>query len=142
MAGSLLCSMAHSIDQLIAFRALQGLGASMLNPVALSIVANVFKDPRERARAIGGLGRGGGVLVGAGAAARRRVDASDWLAVDLLDQRSDRGAGGRAGGVFVPESKAARARAFDPVGQLLVFMGLTTLTYAVIEGPHAGWPRG
>lgn len=41
--------------------------------------------------------------------------------------------------VYVPESKAAQARAFDPVGQALVFVGLTTLTYAVIEGPHAGW---
>ena len=40
---------------------------------------------------------------------------------------------------FVPESKALHARAFDPVGQLLVFLGLASLTYAVIEGPHAGW---
>jgi MFS family permease len=42
IAGSLLCSLAHSVYQLIAYRALQGLGASMLNPVALSIIANVF----------------------------------------------------------------------------------------------------
>jgi hypothetical protein len=40
---------------------------------------------------------------------------------------------------FVPESNAPRARAFDPVGQALVFAGLISLTYAVIEGPHAGW---
>ena len=40
---------------------------------------------------------------------------------------------------FVPESKAPRARAFDPIGQLLVLVGLASLTYAVIEGPHAGW---
>ena len=40
---------------------------------------------------------------------------------------------------FVPESKAPRARAFDPIGQVLVFVGLASLTYAVIEGPHAGW---
>jgi MFS family permease len=39
----------------------------------------------------------------------------------------------------VPESKAPRARAFDPVGQALVFVGLTSLTYAIIEGSHSGW---
>jgi len=41
--------------------------------------------------------------------------------------------------IFVPESKAPRARAFDPVGQFLVFAGLTSLTYAVIDGTHGGW---
>ncbi len=40
---------------------------------------------------------------------------------------------------FVPESKAPRARAFDPAGQALVLIGLASLTCAVIEGPHAGW---
>jgi hypothetical protein len=43
---------------------------------------------------------------------------------------------------FVPESKAARARPFDPVGQALVLIGLATLTWGVIEGPHAGWGSG
>src|SRR6202044_3511468 len=52
-AGSLLCSMAHSIGQLVGFRALQGLGASMLNPVALSIIANAFREPKARAHAVG-----------------------------------------------------------------------------------------
>ena len=51
--GSLLCSLAPSIGGLIGFRALQGLGASMLNPVALSIVANAYKEPKARAKAIG-----------------------------------------------------------------------------------------
>jgi MFS family permease len=40
---------------------------------------------------------------------------------------------------FVPESKARHARAFDPVGQILVFVSLASLTYAVIEGPRSGW---
>ena len=51
--GSLLCSAAPSPGWLIAFRALQGVGGSMLNPVAMSIIRNVFTDPRERAQAIG-----------------------------------------------------------------------------------------
>ena len=58
-AGSLLCSMAHSIGQLIGFRALQGLGASMLNPVALSIIANAFPERKARAQAVGSKTRRG-----------------------------------------------------------------------------------
>src|ERR1700722_13187210 len=66
VAGSLLCSLAHSIDQLIAYRALQGLGASMLNPVALSIVANVFTEPKARAQAVGVWGAMGGLAFALG----------------------------------------------------------------------------
>ncbi len=51
--GSALCAAAPSLDILIAARVFQALGAAMLNPVALSIVRNVFHDPRERAQAVG-----------------------------------------------------------------------------------------
>src|SRR6202167_1190102 len=51
--GSLLCSLAPGLGWLIAFRMVQAVGGSMLNPVALSIIANVFTDARERAQAIG-----------------------------------------------------------------------------------------
>src|SRR6476469_9664981 len=51
--GSLLCSLAPSTGWLIAFRAVQAIGGSMLNPVALSMITNTFTEPRERARAIG-----------------------------------------------------------------------------------------
>src|ERR1700761_4898513 len=47
--GSLLCSAAPSIGWLIFFRMLQAIGGSMLNPVAMSIIRNVFTDARERA---------------------------------------------------------------------------------------------
>ncbi|HET9077866.1 MAG TPA: MFS transporter, partial [Acidimicrobiales bacterium] len=52
-AGSLLCSVAPSVALLVAFRALQAVGGSMLNPVAMSIITNTFTDRRERAQAIG-----------------------------------------------------------------------------------------
>ena len=55
--GSLLCSLAPSLGWLVAFRMLQAVGGSMLNPVAMSIIRNVFTDPRERAQAIGCGGR-------------------------------------------------------------------------------------
>src|SRR5271156_737050 len=51
--GSLLCSVAPGLGWLVAFRMLQAVGGSMLNPVAMSIITNTFIEPRERARAIG-----------------------------------------------------------------------------------------
>ena len=51
--GSLLCSLAPSIEMLIAARFVQAVGGSMLNPVAMSIITQVFTDRVERARAIG-----------------------------------------------------------------------------------------
>src|SRR5438552_2727552 len=51
--GSLLCSLAPGLGWLVVFRMLQAVGGSMMNPVAVSIIANTFADPRERARAIG-----------------------------------------------------------------------------------------
>src|SRR5579863_9323122 len=52
-AGSGLCSLAPGLGWLVAFRMVQAVGGSMLNPVAMSIITNTFTDPRERARAIG-----------------------------------------------------------------------------------------
>jgi EmrB/QacA subfamily drug resistance transporter len=138
-AASFLCSMAHSIEQLVVFRALQGLGASMLNPVALSIVANVFKDPRERARATGVWGAVGGVSFAVGPLLGGALtQAIGWRSIFWVNVPLGVLAVVLAA-IFVPESKAPRARRFDPVGQLLVFTCLTTLTYAVIDGTHEGW---
>jgi EmrB/QacA subfamily drug resistance transporter len=137
--GSLLCSQARTIEQLIWFRALQGFGASMLNPVALSLIANAFPDRKARARAVGiwgavaGLSLGIGPVIGGALTQTVGWRSIFWINVPigiaavLLSAR------------FVPESKAARARAFDPVGQALVLVGLTALTWGVIEGPHEGW---
>lgn len=138
-AGSLLCSMAHGIGELIAFRALQGLGASMLNPVALSIIANAFQDPKDRARAVGiwGAVAGASLAIGPliGGALTQSVGWRSifWINLPIVI------AAVLLTALFVPESKAPRARAFDPVGQFLVFVGLASLVYAVIEGPRAGW---
>ena len=51
--GSLLCSLAPGLGWLVAFRMVQAVGGSMLNPVAMSIITNTFTEPGERARAIG-----------------------------------------------------------------------------------------
>src|SRR3954454_19527356 len=48
--GSLICSLAPSVEALVAARVVQAIGGSMLNPVAMSIIRNTFTDPRERAQ--------------------------------------------------------------------------------------------
>ena len=111
----------------------------MLSPVAMSIIRNVFVDPAERARAIGiyaamfGLSIALGPVLGG-----TLVDAVGWRAVFLVNVPV---------GVlailtthrFVPESRAERPRRIDPVGQMLVIIGLASLTFGTIEGPDRGW---
>jgi EmrB/QacA subfamily drug resistance transporter len=137
--GSLLCSLAPTLGWLVAFRAVQAVGGSMLNPVAMSIIANVFTEPRERARAIGvwggvvGLSFALGPIVGGALIGWVGWRAIFWVNVPI----------GAAAfvltGLFVPESRAPRPRRLDPVAQVLVIALLGGLTYAIIEAPRAGW---
>src|ERR1700751_4314156 len=137
--GSLLCSLSTSVTALVLFRCLQALGGSMLNPVALSIVSNTFTEPRARARAMGVWGAVFGVSLALGPVlGGLLVTAVSWRAIFWINVPI-----GIAAIIltqlFVPESKAATARRFDPWGQLLVIVMLSTLTYGVIEAPSHGW---
>jgi EmrB/QacA subfamily drug resistance transporter len=137
--GSLLCSVAPSLGWLIAFRMLQAIGGSMLNPVAMSIIRNVFTDARERAQAIGlwgatvGLSLALGPVVGGVLVQSVGWRSIFWINVPVgiaalaLTMR------------FVPESRAPRPRRLDPVGQALVVILLASLTYGIIEAPSSGW---
>ncbi|MFH9813848.1 MFS transporter [Streptomyces sp. NPDC017230] len=136
--GSLLCSLAPDLSWLIVFRMMQAVGGSMLNPVAMSIITNTFTDPRERARAIGVWGAVVGISMAAGPlVGGLLVESVGWrsifwvnlpvgLAALLLTLR------------HVPESRAPKARRPDPLGQLMVIVLFGSLTYAIIEAPHAG----
>ncbi|WEV27984.1 MFS transporter [Streptomyces sp. 71268] len=137
--ASLLCSLAPGLGWLIAARVLQAVGGSMLNPVAMSIISNVFADSRERARAIGvwsgvvGISMAAGPIMGGAL-----VEAAGWRAIFWINVPI-----GLAALVltrrYVPESRAARPRRVDPVGQVLVIVLLATVTYAIIESPARGW---
>jgi EmrB/QacA subfamily drug resistance transporter len=123
----------------VAFRVLQAVGASMMNPVAMSIVTNTFTEPRERAQAVGvwgavfGISMALGPIVGGALVSSVGWRSIFWinlpigLAAIVLTLR------------FVPESRAPHPRRFDPVGQALVIVLLSTLTYGIIEAPSRGW---
>ena len=132
-AASLLCSLAPSVELLVVARVLQGVGASMLNPVAMSIITNTFTEPRERAQAVGiwgavfGIAMALGPIVGGGLVATAGwpwiflINIPLGLAAIALTLR------------FVPESRAPRPRRFDPAGQLLFVVVLGSVTYGIIE---------
>lgn len=137
--ASLLCSLAPSVELLAVFRVLQAVGGSMMNPVAMAIITNTFRDPRERAQAVGVWGAVFGISMALGPiVGGTLVSALGWrsifwinlpvgLAAIILTLR------------FIPESKAPRPRRFDPIGQVLVVVLLATLTYGIIEAPSRGW---
>ena len=137
--GSLLCSVAPNAKLLVASRVLQALGGSMLNPVAMSIIANTFVDPKARARAIGIWGAAFGAAMAAGPLlGGLLVETVGWRAIFWVNVPF-----GIVGFVltarFVLESRADRPRRFDPVAQVLVIVALFALTWAVIDGRREGW---
>jgi len=137
--GSLLCSLAPGLGWLVAFRMIQAVGGSMLNPVAMSIITNTFTDPAERARAIGIWGGVFGLSVALGpVAGGALVDSVGWRGIFWVNIPVGIAAIVLTA-LFVPESRAARHRRPDPVGQVLVIVLLASLTYAIIEGPGSGW---
>jgi len=140
--SSLLCSVAPGIASLVVFRALQGMGASMLNPVAMSIITNIFEEPKARAKAIGVWGAMVGLAMAIGPVLGGALTQFvGWRSIFWINLPIGIAAMILAGR-FVPESKAAKARAVDLLGQILVFLGLVSLTYAIIQGPRAGWGSG
>jgi EmrB/QacA subfamily drug resistance transporter len=137
--GSLLCSLAPDTGSLVALRMLQGIGGSMLTPISLSIVRNTFRDPSERAQALGIWSGIFGVALACGpVAGGLLVGYAGWRSIFWINVPV--GAAMIAAALrYVPESRAPRPRRADVPGQLLVIAFLGSLTYAVIEGPVAGW---
>lgn len=137
--GSLLCSVAPGIGWLIAARAVQAVGGTMLNPVALAIVATVYPEPAARARAIGVFGSMSGLALALGPIlGGALVDGLGWRAVFWVNVPIVAMALA-ATAAFVPESRAPRARRFDPVGQVLVVVVLGGVVAAIIEARWLGW---
>lgn len=137
--GSLACSLAPSVGVLIAARALQAVGGSMLNPVAMSIITQIFVDPRERARAIGVWGSVVGISMAAGPIVGGvLIDTIGWRAVFWINLPICLIAIVLTA-ILVPESRSPIMRTLDPVGQALAMIALGGAVYGLIEGPGHGW---
>src|SRR6516162_3955529 len=139
-AASLACALATTDTFLIVMRGLQGLGAAMVVPAALSIVMNMFSEGAERNKALGlwgGIGAAGatvGVLAG-GLLTRY----AGWQYIFYLNVPIGAAALLLARRV-VPESRLHGARRrYDPFGAITVTGGLIVLVYAISQAPAAGW---
>ncbi len=139
-AASLLCGLATDDVMLIAARAIQGFGAALLSPAALSIITTTFTEGAERNKAlgawgaVGGSGAAAGVLMGG---VLTKYLGWEWiffvnvpvgLAALALTRR------------LVRESRREDvSRSYDPLGALLATTGLVLLVYAISEAPDVGW---
>src|SRR5438874_9807339 len=140
--ASLLCGLAWSEGVLIASRALQGVGAAVITPSALSIVMTTFEEGAERNKALGIWGAlgGGGAAVGVLAGGILTTYLGwEWIffvnvpvgaVAFVLAPR------------FVRESRAERETSQDLGGAATVTAGLALLVYAVSKAPDYGWSSG
>jgi EmrB/QacA subfamily drug resistance transporter len=138
--ASLVGGFAESDAALIAARAVQGMGAAILSPAALSIVTTTFKDGAERNKALGawgavaGSGGAAGVLLGGVLTEYVGWEWVLWVNVPI----------GIAAALLAPrliqESRSeAETRSFDVAGATAVTAGLAVLVYGLVEAPDAGW---
>jgi EmrB/QacA subfamily drug resistance transporter len=140
--GSLASGLAWSEGSLIAARALQGLGAAIISPAALSILGVTFAEGRERNIALGAWGAVGGFGAVAGVLAGGVLtDALSWEWIFLVNVPV-----GVLALAITPlllgESRDARTRSFDLPGAILVTSGLSTLVFAITQASDYGWGSG
>ena len=137
--ASLAATFGSSNWQLIALRALTGVGAAFIMPGTLSILMNVFRDARERQKAIaiwaGCAGLGGAigpVITGV------LLAHFDWGAVFFINVVICLIALA-AGAVLLPNSSDPHEAVLDPLGVVFAVGAFGGLLYGIIEGPEAGW---
>jgi EmrB/QacA subfamily drug resistance transporter len=139
-AASLVCGLAWSPAALLAARVVQGVGAAIMTPTALSIISTTFPEGPERNKALGIWGALGGI--GATAAwliGGPLVDGPGWEWIFFINIPF-----GLAAIVLSPrllsESRATLdRRSYDPAGALTITGALVALVYALVEAPNVGW---
>src|SRR5689334_17021256 len=141
-AGSIASALSTSAEMLIASRGLMGIGGAFIMPSTLSILTATFRDPSERAKAIGvwagvsGLGIAIGPVTGGWL-----IEHAGWHWIFLVNVPFVLLALA-AGRFLVPESRDPAAPRLDGRGFALSSAGLTALVWAVIEAPDRGWTDG
>jgi EmrB/QacA subfamily drug resistance transporter len=142
LGGSIGAALSGSVDLLIAFRAVMGAGAALTIPSSLSIVNDVFRDPTERARAIGAWAGTIGLGIAIGPIAGGLLLAAFWWGSIFVVNVPIAIAGFVGALVLVPDSKNPRAARPDFGGAMLSIAGLGLLLWAIIEAPTQGWTSG
>ncbi|MEU0795295.1 DHA2 family efflux MFS transporter permease subunit [Amycolatopsis sp. NPDC005961] len=137
--ASLLCSFAPDVGWLLAGRVLQGIGAAVLSPASLALLASAYPVPQERIKAIGLWAGLSGIGMAAGPATGGILtSAFGWPAIFLVNVPI--GVVALIVGVRVlAESKNPAARAFDLPGQVLSILAVGALTFGLIEAGDLGW---
>jgi MFS transporter, DHA2 family, integral membrane protein len=138
LLGTLAGALATSMAQLIATRALMGVGAAFIMPSTLSILVNVFNDDeRERAIAIWASLLGAAAIIGS-VASGWLID-HFWYGSVFLVNVPFVIAALVLGFVLLPKSRDPEEAPLDPIGAVLSIIGITALVYGLIEGPDKGW---
>ncbi len=139
-AASLMCGLAWSPAALLAARVVQGAGAAIMTPTALSIISTTFTEGAERNKALGIWGALGGI--GAAAAwliGGPLVDGPGWRWIFFINVPVGLAALALSP-VLLRESRGSLTRrSFDPAGALTITGALVLLVYAVVKAPDAGW---
>ncbi|GAA2425451.1 MFS transporter [Actinomadura vinacea] len=135
--ASLLSSYAQSPGQLIAARALMGLGGAAIMPQTLSIITNVF-EPHERARAIGIWSGAVGVAIAIGPITGGLLLEYFWWGSVFLINVPVIVTGAVLIALLVPDSRNPDPGGLDPAGVVLSIIGLVTLSYGIIQGGERG----
>jgi EmrB/QacA subfamily drug resistance transporter len=138
-AGSLAGSLCNTPDQLIAARAVMGIGAAGIFPATLSLIANVFTGRAERAKAIGLWGATTGVGVAAGPIVGGWLLEHFWWGSVFLFMVPVAAVVAALVAWTVPTSRDPNIRPVDWPGLLLSSAGMGTLVLSIIEAPDWGW---
>jgi len=137
--GSLASGLAQDQGTLIAARALQGTGEALAGPAALSIIAILFTDPKERAKALGIWGGLAGLAGVVGAVLSGViVDVASWRWIFWVNLPVAAAVIIVAPRILRPD-KRARDRGFDLIGAATATAGITALVYALLEASRDGW---
>jgi EmrB/QacA subfamily drug resistance transporter len=137
--GSAWAAFSGSVSVLIAARASMGIGAALMMPSTLSIITDVFRDARERQRAIGLWAGTSGVGFALGPIVGGLLLAHFWWGSVFLINVPIAAAGLLCAIPLVPDSKNAAALRPDFTGALLSIAGLALVLWSIIEAPVRGW---
>ncbi len=137
--GSIGAGFSSSVHLLIGFRAVMGFGAALTIPSSLSIINDMFRDPTQRARAIGVWAGTIGLGIAIGPIAGGLLLARFWWGSIFLVNVPIVVAGIVGATMFVPDSRNSSAAQPDPVGAMLSIAGLGMLLWAIIEAPTQRW---